>query len=349
MNKEVVAPVRYEEGKLYFLDQTLLPLEEKYLLIDNADAAWQAIKRLVVRGAPAIGVGAAYALFVAVRQIETEDRELFLNELHRLKEYLNSSRPTAVNLSWALNRMEKAAADAQGLSVPELKQRLEKEAGDIFDEDVMMCRKIGEHGQEIMKHGMGILTHCNAGALATSRYGTALSPIYVAQERGLHVRVFADETRPLLQGSRLTAYELTKAGVDTTLITDNMAAVVMANGWIDAVIVGTDRVAANGDVANKIGTYGVALLAKAHNIPFYTACPSSTIDLATLAGKDIEIEQRDKMEVLCGMGKQTGPEEVKVFNPAFDVTPHELVTGIITEKGILRAPYTETLKKLFEE
>lgn len=231
-------------------------------------------------------------------------------------------------------------------STAELKAVLREEAEAIYNEDVMLCRKIGEAGQEIMKDGMGILTHCNAGALATSRYGTALSPIYVAQERGLNVRVFADETRPLLQGSRLTAYELTRAGVDTTVITDSMAAVVMKKGWVDAVIVGADRIAANGDAANKIGTYGVALLAKAHNIPFYVACPYSTVDMNTPSGEDIVIEERAAEEVLCGMGKQTGPKEAKVFNPAFDVTPHELIAGIITEKGILRAPYNESLRKL---
>ena len=346
MDREIALSVKYNDGRLFFLNQTLLPEKEEYVEITNETEAWTAIKRLVLRGAPAIGVGAAYALSVCADHLETEEVSSFCKEVHRIKEYLNSSRPTAVNLSWALNRMENRMLSGNKESTAELKAVLREEAEAIYNEDVMLCRKIGEAGQEIMKDGMGILTHCNAGALATSRYGTALSPIYVAQERGLNVRVFADETRPLLQGSRLTAYELTRAGVDTTVITDSMAAVVMKKGWVDAVIVRADRIAANGDAANKIGTYGVALLAKAHNIPFYVACPYSTVDMNTPSGEDIVIEERAAEEVLCGMGKQTGPKEAKVFNPAFDVTPHELIAGIITEKGILRAPYNESLRKL---
>jgi len=346
MDREIALSVKYNEGKLFFLDQTLLPEKEEYVEITNEFEAWTAIKRLVLRGAPAIGVGAAYALSVCADNLKTEDVSAFCKEVHRIKEYINSSRPTAVNLSWALQRMESRMLSCGEQKVDGLKMVLREEAKAIYNEDVMLCRKIGESGQEIMRDGMGILTHCNAGALATSRYGTALSPIYIAQERGLNIRVFADETRPLLQGSRLTAYELTKSGIDTTVITDSMAAVVMKKGWVDAVIVGADRIAANGDAANKIGTYGVALLAKAHNIPFYVACPYSTVDMNTLSGEDIVIEERSAEEVLNGMGKRTGPKEAKVFNPAFDVTPHELIAGIITEKGILRAPYTESLKQL---
>lgn len=346
MDKEIALSVKYEDKKLFFLDQTLLPEKEEYVEITNETDAWMAIKRLVLRGAPAIGVGAAYALSVCADRLDMENLSDFCEEIHRIKEYLNSSRPTAVNLSWALNRMESKMLSSDKKTVMELKEVLRTEAKKIYEEDVRMCRMIGEAGQEIIRDGMGILTHCNAGALATSRYGTALSPIYVAKERGLKVRVFADETRPLLQGSRLTAYELTKAGIDTTVITDSMAAVVMKKGWVDAVIVGADRIAANGDAANKIGTYGVALLAKAHNIPFYVACPYSTVDMNTPSGEDIVIEERAAEEVLCGMGKQTGPKDAKVFNPAFDVTPHQLIAGIITEKGILRAPYEQSLRKL---
>ena len=227
MDREIALSVKYNDGRLFFLNQTLLPEKEEYVEITNETEAWTAIKRLVLRGAPAIGVGAAYALSVCADHLETEEVSSFCKEVHRIKEYLNSSRPTAVNLSWALNRMENRMLSGNKESTAELKAVLREEAEAIYNEDVMLCRKIGEAGQEIMKDGMGILTHCNAGALATSRYGTALSPIYVAQERGLNVRVFADETRPLLQGSRLTAYELTRAGVDTTVITDSMAAVVM--------------------------------------------------------------------------------------------------------------------------
>ena len=251
MDREIALSVKYNDGRLFFLNQTLLPEKEEYVEITNETEAWTAIKRLVLRGAPAIGVGAAYALSVCADHLETEEVSSFCKEVHRIKEYLNSSRPTAVNLSWALNRMENRMLSGNKESTAELKAVLREEAEAIYNEDVMLCRKIGEAGQEIMKDGMGILTHCNAGALATSRYGTALSPIYVAQERGLNVRVFADETRPLLQGSRLTAYELTRAGVDTTVITDSMAAVVMKKGWVDAVIVGADRIAANGDADRK--------------------------------------------------------------------------------------------------
>ena len=346
MDKEIALSVKYEDKKLFFLDQTLLPEKEEYVEITNETDAWMAIKRLVLRGAPAIGVGAAYALSVCADHLAMETVSAFCEEIHRIKEYLNCSRPTAVNLSWALNRMESRLHSSDKTTVAELKEVLRAEAKAIYEEDVRMCRKIGEAGQEIIKDKMGILTHCNAGALATSRYGTALSPIYVARENGLHVRVFADETRPLLQGSRLTAYELMKAGIDTTVITDSMAAVVMKKGWVDAVIVGADRIAANGDTANKIGTYGVALLAKAHHIPFYVACPYSTVDTKTPSGEDIVIEERAAEEVLCGMGKWTGPKGAKVFNPAFDVTPHALIAGIITEKGILRAPYDQSLRKL---
>jgi methylthioribose-1-phosphate isomerase len=242
--------------------------------------------------------------------------------------------------------MEKALGASRALPLDEVRKAVEREAFAIQREEEEVCRAIGVHGQEIVRDGMTILTHCNAGSLATSRYGTALAPVYVARERGLDVKVFADETRPLLQGARLTAYELLRAGIDVTLITDGMAAAVMARGWIDACVVGCDRVAANGDAANKIGTYGVALLAKAHGIPFYVACPLSTVDLATPCGGDIEIEERGREEVVAFMGRPTAPPGVKVYNPAFDVTPHTLISGIITEKGIVRPPYAGKLEKL---
>lgn len=343
-----IPSVRYENGVLHILDQTLLPLATEYLQISKVEDVWEAIKQLKVRGAPAIGIAAAYGLVLSVQDAPEESFAAFYKVLKGNADYLATSRPTAVNLFWALQRMERCALASKELPVSQIKAILEKEAHAIRDEDEQVCRQIGEHALTLLKDGMGILTHCNAGGIATARYGTALAPLYLAKERGWHVRVFADETRPLLQGSRLTAWELMEAGIDVTLIADNMAAVVMAKGWVQAVIVGCDRVAANGDVANKIGTYGVASLAKAHNIPFYVASPMSTIDMQTKSGADIPIEERDRAEITHGFGRQTAPDGVKVFNPAFDVTPHELITAIITEKGIIRPPFAEGLKRIFD-
>lgn len=345
----MIDTIRYEDGIMYIIDQTKLPTELEVIGINNAKDCWDAIKALKVRGAPAIGIAAAYGAYIGIKDSKAYNYDDFYKEFHEIKDYLAGSRPTAVNLFWALDRMDKKVLESKELSIDEIKAALEMEAILIHKEDEETCRKIGENGIEVLKDGMTILTHCNAGRLATAKYGTALAPIYVAKEMGMDIKVFADETRPLLQGSRLTAFELMEAGVDVTLITDNMAAMVMGEGKIDAVIVGTDRVAANGDVANKIGTYGVALLAKAHNIPFYVAGPLSTIDLDTPTGAEIPIEEREPMEIINGFGKQTAPTNVKVYNPAFDVTPNELVTGIITEKGIARAPYDISLKKLFDK
>jgi methylthioribose-1-phosphate isomerase len=336
----------YRDGKILFLDQTALPDETRWVEIDSVESCRDAIKGLVVRGAPAIGIGAAFGMLAASRAAAEDGFEEYCAHMKRARERLATSRPTAVNLVWALDRVEKKILASRDRSVGEIKKIVEAEAVKIQQEDEEICRAIGIHGQEIMKDGVTILTHCNAGALATSRYGTALAPVYVAKERGLDVKVFADETRPLLQGSRLTAYELLRSGVDVTVITDGMAASVMSKGWIDACIVGCDRMAANGDVANKIGTYGVALLAKAHQIPFYVACPLSTVDPKTPQGKDIEIEERDPSEVTGFMGVSTAPVGAKVYNPAFDVTPHHLVSGVITEKGLIRAPYAERLMEL---
>lgn len=339
---------------LDLLDQRLLPDEVVYLELTASDQVWDAIKQLAVRGAPAIGIAAAFGVYLGVRGYEG-DREGLLAEVHRQCDMLATSRPTAVNLFWALDRMRARAgallSDATDApaSVEAAKRALLSEAAAIQAEDEATCRAIGEHALALFEDGMGVLTHCNAGGLATARYGTALAPMYLAQEQGVRLKVFADETRPVLQGARLTAFELQKAGVDVTLICDNMAGAVMAKGWIQAVIVGTDRVAANGDVANKIGTYSVAVLAKAHGIPVYVACPMSTIDLNTPSGADIPIEERHEDEITQGFGKRTAPEGVKVYNPAFDVTPNEYVTAIITEKGVIRAPYDVNLKKLFEE
>lgn len=334
---------------LDLLDQRLLPGEIVYLELYTADSVWDAIKHLAVRGAPAIGIAAAYGVVLGSRETEGTT-EQWLASVNEAAEHLATSRPTAVNLFWALNRM-KARAEAllaEGATLEQCKQSLLEDAIAIHSEDEETCRLIGEHALELFEDGMGVLTHCNAGGLATAKYGTALAPLYLAQEKGIHLKVFADETRPVLQGARLTAFELQQAGVDVTLICDNMAGMVMSKGWIHAVIVGTDRVAANGDVANKIGTYSVAVLAKAHGIPFYVACPLSTIDLNTPNGDLIPIEERHAEEITEGFGKRTAPEGVKVFNPAFDVTPNELVTAIITEKGIVRAPYSANLPKLFQ-
>ena len=340
--------VRLDNDELILLDQTKLPNEINILRLTDIKDIWQAIYKLQVRGAPAIGVAAAFGLYISAMKIESNDYDEFFNGVHEAKEYLNSARPTAVNLSWALNRMEKVISDNPDKSVSELKKLLKSEAIAIKSEDSEMCRKIGEHGLTLIKNGDGILTHCNAGQLATSKYGTALAPIHLGRERGMNFHVFCDETRPLLQGARLTAFELTADGVDTTLICDNMASQVMKNGWINAVFVGCDRVAANGDACNKIGTSGVAILAKYYKIPFYVFTPTSTIDMSIENGDKIIIEQRPSNEVTeTWYKKRMAPEDVKVYNPAFDVTDHELITAIITEHGIIRPPYIESLKKLF--
>ena len=348
---EEIQPIAYRDGKVFFLDQTVLPSETRWVEVDSVETCRDAIRRLVVRGAPAIGTAAAFGMLVASRLAPKGSFGDYYSHMKNAKEHLATARPTAVNLFWALKRMDKKILEAREKSLSEIDAIVEKEAMDIQKEDEEVCRAIGINGQEIFdyagaKDNFTILTHCNAGALATGKYGTALAPVYVARERGLDVKVFVDETRPLLQGSRLTAYELHRAGVDVTVITDGMAASVMGKGWIDACIVGCDRMAANGDAANKIGAYGVALLAKGHNIPFYVACPLSTLDLDTPRGSDIEIEERDPLEITEGMGKLTAPHGVKVYNPAFDVTPHQLISGVITEKRLIRAPYAKAFAEM---
>ena len=330
------------------IDQTLLPGRTELIRLKTAEEIWNAIYLLQVRGAPAIGVCAAFGIYLLAKSCKEENYDRFLAEFRKNKEYLDSSRPTAVNLSWALNRMERVVTEHAGSPTAEIVALLKKEAEEIRDEDIRVCRRIGEYGLTLLKHGDGILTHCNAGQLATVRYGTATAPIYLGQERGYGFHVYADETRPLLQGARLTAYELLSSGVDVTLICDNMASAVMKNGWVNAVFVGCDRVAANGDTANKIGTSGVAILAAHYGIPFYVCAPTSTIDLSTPTGADIRIEERKPEEVSeMWYRERMAPEGVKVFNPAFDVTDHSLITGIVTEYGVLRAPYEEAFRKLF--
>lgn len=333
-------------GKLRLIDQTLLPEQLIYVELDDTEAVFDAIKRLVVRGAPAIGCAAALGLAAIVRKAEfCCSKELFYFA-RKSADRLAESRPTAVNLFWALNLCMNKIKENTHAAPDELKNILLKTALNILEEDIQMCRSIGMHGKTLLRDGMGILTHCNAGALATGDYGTALSPMYVAHETGIKIKVYADETRPLLQGSRLTAWELHQAGVDVTAICDNMAAQVMKEGKIDLVIVGADRIAANGDAANKIGTYGVAVLAKYHNIPFYVAAPYSTFDLELPHGDQIPIEQRQPDEIANGFGRRTAPGNIDFYNPAFDVTPHELITGIITEKGILTPPFKQKIAEM---
>lgn len=342
------------------VDQTRLPMETAYVDITDEKQMWDAIKRLVIRGAPAIGVAAAFGVYLGVRYDDSEYLADFDAHLNQVCDYLATSRPTAVNLFWALDRMKRVSQETrkqgsrdEATMVQKIEQRLLAEALTMLEEDTQICRKIGEYGLELLsslnpeprtQSPVSILTHCNAGGLATVAYGTALAPIYLGHERGVRFEVFADETRPLLQGSRITAYELREAGIPVTVICDNMAATVMKEGKVQAVIVGTDRVAANGDVANKIGTLGVAILAKHYQLPFYVAAPTSSIDLSLASGEQIPIEQRDATEISKGHGRQTAPDGVNFFNPAFDVTPADLVTAIITEKGVARAPYGESLK-----
>ena len=339
-----------ENNAVVIIDQTKLPGKIEIISLHTAQEIWNAIYLLQVRGAPAIGVAAAYGIYVLAKQMDTEDYDTFYREFVRQKEYLDSSRPTAVNLSWALNRMQRVVEAHSGETVAQIKEALHRESVAIQEEDIWVCRMIGEHGLTLVKPGDGILTHCNAGQLATSKYGTATAPIYLGEERGYHFHVFADETRPLLQGARLTAFELQSSGVDVTLICDNMSATVMKNGWVNAVFVGCDRVAANGDAANKIGTSVVAAVAKYYGVPVYICAPTSTIDLNTPTGAEIKIEQRPAEEVTEMWYKERmAPEGIKVFNPAFDVTDHELIAGIVTEYGVARAPYTEALAAIFAE
>jgi len=338
-----------DENSVVILDQTQLPNRTEFIQINTVDGMFDAIKDLKVRGAPAIGIFAAYGLYVLAKQTKTKDYASFCDEVGKHKECLNGSRPTAVNLSWALKRMEKIVLDNSSASIEKIVQHMGEEAKKIHEEDIAMCRAISENGLSLIKNGDGILTHCNAGPLATSRYGTALGPMLLGRERGMNFRVFADETRPLLQGARLTSYELYKAGIDVTLICDNMASIVMKNGWVQACFVGCDRVSANGDTANKIGTSGVAILAKHYGIPFYVLGPTSTIDLNCPSGEGIVIELRDPAEIKEKFYiEPAAPREVKCYNPAFDVTDHSLISGIVTEKGICRPPYRESLDSLFD-
>jgi len=345
----LVKSLRWEEGELILLDQTRLPNEVVEERQDSPEQVWEAIKLLKVRGAPAIGIAGAYGLLVGLKPHRAAPVAEFLARARTLADYLNSSRPTAVNLSWGLKRMVAFAQARAGAvaTAAELYAELTAEAIRIHEEDKAICRAIGEHGKGLIAEGSGVLTHCNAGALATSELGTATAPMYLSHAEGKRFRVYSDETRPLLQGARLTSWELQQSGLDVTLICDNMAAFIMSKGLVQLCVVGCDRVAANGDTANKIGTMGVAILARHFGIPFYVACPSSTVDLSTATGADIVIEEREAEEVTSFGARRTGPEGIQVRNPAFDVTPHPLIAGFITEKGIIRPDFQANLAQAF--
>jgi methylthioribose-1-phosphate isomerase len=335
------------DGHLVLIDQTLLPLEVRRVECRDVAGVCEAIRSLRVRGAPAIGIAAAYGVCVGLQRADEENVDRFFEQLDESVDALAASRPTAVNLFWALERMRNRARKLRATSSPrDIRLALLGEARAIHDEDRAMCRQIGQYGAELLADGQGVLTHCNAGGLATADYGTALAVIFAAKEAGKRVHVFADETRPLLQGARLTAWELHQRGIDVTLICDSMAAQVMREGRVQAVVTGADRIAANGDTANKIGTYGVALLAAAHDIPFYVAAPSSTFDLSIPDGDQIPIEQRDPREITHGFGRQTAPDGVAVYNPAFDVTPARLIQAIICERGVIQPVTQERIARV---
>ncbi|KPL14429.1 MAG: methylthioribose-1-phosphate isomerase [Bacteroides sp. SM23_62] len=334
-----VKSIDWKDGKVVIIDQTKLPLKETYLEIKDYRELANAIRQLRIRGAPAIGIAGAFGVCLAANGLDTVDYAEFKQRMNRIIDALAATRPTAVNLFWALDRMRKIIESNNGMKPNDIRHNLLEEAINILDEDRETCRSMGEHGASLLKNGDKVLTHCNAGALATGGIGTALGVIFTAVKQGNKIKVYADETRPLLQGARLTTWELMKAGIDVTLICDNMAAWVMQQGLINCVMVGADRIAANGDAANKIGTYNLAVLAQFHKIPFYVVAPTSTFDLSLKSGKEIPIEQRASQEVTEGFGKRTAAEGVSVYNPAFDVTPNKLIAAIVSEKGICYPPY----------
>ncbi len=344
-------PIRWEnqtDGHLVLLDQTLLPVEVKSIDCRTVESVWEAIKMLRVRGAPAIGIAAAYGVVVGIQTTSGKELSEVLARLHEVADYLATSRPTAVNLFWALDRIRAVAkkCEAESTDGEELRTAILDEARAIHQDDREICRAIGRYGSELLNDKIGVLTHCNAGGLATADYGTALAVFFTAHEQGKQLQVFVDETRPLLQGARLTAWELRQRGLSATLICDSMAAQVMREGRVQAVITGADRIAANGDSANKIGTYSLSILAKHHNIPFYIAAPVSTFDLSIATGDEIPIELRDPAEITHGFGRQTAPDGVDVYNPAFDVAPAELIRGIITERGVISPVTTEEVARV---
>ena len=342
----MVETIQWIDGAVVMIDQTRLPLEEKYVTCRNFQEVAAAIRDMTIRGAPAIGVAAAYGVCLGVQKVAGSDEITFFQRLHEAADYLATSRPTAVNLFWAIDRMKRVYASVAGRPIAEIRRRLVEEALLVREEDIAICRAIGRHGAVLVPDGRTVLTHCNAGALATAGYGTALGVIRAAVEAGKRIDVFADETRPFLQGARLTVWELQQDGIPVTLITDSMAGHFLKSGRIGCVVVGADRIAANGDVANKVGTYSVAVLAKENGVPFFVAAPISTLDLSLASGAAIPIEQRAADEVTCVFGTRIAPEGTLVENPAFDVTPARYVSAIVTEKGVARPSYEESLKKL---
>ncbi len=341
-----VTTIAWSENKIKIIDQTRLPQELVHLYLGDLEAVAEAIRSLRVRGAPAIGIAAAFGVVVAMQDFSGNDRQAFLAELGRIIETLRQTRPTAVNLSWALERMRRVAQAHRDDSALEIKNRLFAEAQKILQEDREVCRALGWHGAKLVPHPANVITHCNTGALATADFGTALGVLFTAHAQGKKLHVYVDETRPLLQGARLNMWELMQEGIGCTLICDNAAAFVMQRRKIDFCIVGADRIARNGDTANKIGTYSLAVNAQKHGIPFYVAAPISTIDFKMQSGAEIPIEQRTAEEVTGGFGRRTAPDGAIVYNPAFDVTPHELIAGLITEVGIIRPPFTRALAAL---
>jgi methylthioribose-1-phosphate isomerase len=341
-----VETIGWKNGRIRYVDQTLLPAKLKYVDCRSLKKLWKAIKTLEIRGAPAIGIAGALGIALAAKKSHAKSPKALLKEIRRAAKFLASSRPTAVNLFWALERMKDLAIRNNKRPPSKIAEILLKEVLKIIDEDKDSCRRMARYGATLVRSGETILTHCNAGGLATADYGTALGVLFESKKQGKRIKVYADETRPLLQGSRLTAWELKHEGIDTTLICDNMAASLMAKGRIDKIFVGADRIAANGDAANKIGTYNLAILAKHHKVPFYVVAPLSTFDFRIKSGRDIPIEERDPDEVRTIYGRPVAPKNVRVYNPAFDVTPNELITAIVTEKGIFRQPFNKSLKTI---
>jgi methylthioribose-1-phosphate isomerase len=341
--------IEWKGDRVRLLDQRRLPGEVRYVDCRDSSSLAKAIRGMAIRGAPAIGVAASMGVALAAQKLKTRNLEVFLKDLKEVCQQMRQTRPTAVNLFWAVNRMERCLDRTRSFSIEEIKAKLESEALRIYREDLEINRKIGANGKRLIKDRDGVLTHCNAGGLATAGFGTALGVIRAAWTGGKRFHVFVDETRPLLQGARLTAWELAQEKIPATVLTDNMAGWLMKNGKINLVIVGADRIARNGDTANKIGTYGLAILAKYHGVPFYVAAPTSTLDLSLPSGHKIPIEERSAEEVTHLRGKRITPKGIEAYNPAFDVTPHSLITGIITEKGIARKPFEKHLKKIKNE
>jgi len=344
-----IETIKWSNGHIKLIDQTKLPNQFKVMLCRDLPSLWRAIKRLSVRGAPALGVAAAFGVLLGTQKYRGKDRGKFVKRLYEICDYLATSRPTAVNLFHALNMMRAVPDQFPQEDVAGLKAIIRKKAFDLFETDRRVCRAMGDHGAKLIKAGARCLTVCNAGALATADYGTALGVFFSAKKKNKRFSVYACETRPLLQGARLTAWELLREKIDVTLICDNMAATLMKQGKIDIIFTGADRIAANGDAANKIGTYSLAVLAKYHKIPFYVVAPFTTFDLSLKTGEDIPIEERDKKEVTHFRGKMVAPKQVKVYNPAFDVTDHSLIAGIVTEAGIITPPFTQNIRRFIKE